>query len=378
MLTGLSRTGGDEVRDTKAKGPQKSDPKTSKPLLSVGFVLAQNFTLSAFSLFVDQLRLAADEGDGSRQILCSWSVMSSRRQPVRASCGVTIDGSGPLTDPTQFNYIVVVGGVLHAGAQIDEQTEAYLKDAARLGVPLVGLCTGSFVLARAGLMQGRRCCVSWYHCQDFLDEFPDHLPVADRLFVVDGDRITCSGGGGTADLATFLIERHIGRAVAQKSRHVLLLDRARAGSDAQPHPPVAEGILDERIRRAMLLMEQHLTDPLPIAEIAVRLRLSTRQLERLFQAVVGMRPAEFYRSLRLRYARWLLDNTNRQVTDIALDAGFSDCAHFSRQFKAVHGFAPSKTRGLARTPDETTLPPPTAGLGDLSPNPRLAGFRVFG
>ncbi len=156
--------------------------------------------------------------------------------------------------------------------------------------------------------------------------------------------------------------------------------RARAGSDAQPHPPVAEGIVDERIRRAMLLMEQHLTDPLPIAEIAIRLRLSTRQLERLFQSVAGMRPAEFYRSLRLRYARWLLDNTNRQVTDIALDAGFSDCAHFSRQFKAVHGFAPSKTRGRPPEPglSDAALADPLLPQVAAAEMPKLAGFRVFG
>jgi len=332
--------------------------------LSVGFILAQNFTLSAFSLFIDQLRLASDEGDRSRQILCHWTVMTRRQAPVRASCGVMVAGTGDLTDPRQFNYIVVVGGLLHAGPQLDEAGIAYLKHAAQAGVALVGLCTGSFILARAGLMQGRKCCVSWYHCQDFAAEFPDLEPVADRLFVADGDRITCAGGGGTADLASFLIERHIGRSVAQKSRHVLLLDRARAGSDAQPHPPMVEGVVDERIRRAMLLMEQNMTDPLPISQIALRLKLSTRQLERLFLSGVGTRPTEFYRSLRLRYARWLLDNTNRQVTDIAIDAGFSDCAHFSRHFKATHGFAPSARRGGERR--------------DIPQTPGLAGVRVFG
>jgi len=329
--------------------------------LSVGFILAQNFTLSAFSLFVDQLRLAADDGDRSRQIHCRWLVMTRRQAPVRASCGVLVAGTSDFVDAKQFDYLVVVGGLLHAGPPLDEAAIAYLREAARQKVALVGLCTGSFILARAGLMRGRQCCVSWYHSRDFAEEFVDVTPVADRLFVVDGDRITCAGGGGTADLATFLIERHIGRSVAQKSRHVLLLDRARAGSDAQPHPPVAEAVLDERVRRAMLLMEQNMTDPLSIAEIALRLKLSTRQLERLFQSVVQMRPAEFYRSLRLRYARWLLDNTSRQVTDIALDAGFADCAHFSRQFKAAHGFAPSEQRGGTRQVD---------GVG-------LTGFRVF-
>jgi transcriptional regulator GlxA family with amidase domain len=343
-------------------------------LLSAGFILAENFTLSAFSLFVDQLRLAADEGDRSRQILCRWSVMAARPEPVRASCGVTVARTSGFQDPKQFDYIVVVGGILHAGRQVDDETVEYLKSAARAGVKLIGMCTGSFILSRAGLMIGRRCCVSWYHYQDFLDEFPHHHPIADRLFLVDGNRITCSGGGGTADLATYLIERHIGRAVAQKSRHVLLLDRARLGNEAQPHPPVVSGVADERIRRAMLLMEQHVAEPLPIPDIATKLGLSTRQLERLFQTIVGTRPAAFYRMLRLRYARWLLDNTSRQVTDIAFDAGFSDCAHFSRQFKAMHGFTPSETRDAARAGCRMTSANPLLALRA----PQIVGLRVFG
>ncbi len=150
---------------------------------------------------------------------------------------------------------------------------------------------------------------------------------------------------GTADLASFLIERHLARAIAQKARHILLLDRVRAGSEAQPHPPAGEEVVgDERVRRALLLMEQHVADPLPIAEIAARLSISPRQLERLFQSVMGVRPATHYRLLRLRYARWLLDHTDLSITEIALDSGFADCAHFSRQFKDAYGLSPSTRR----------------------------------
>jgi transcriptional regulator GlxA family with amidase domain len=343
-------------------------------VLSVGFILADNFTLSAFSLFVDHLRLAADDGDMSRPILCRWSIMAAQDAAVRASCGVTVSRTSPLLPPRQFDYIAVVGGLLHTGRPLDDETVAYLKSAAAAGVPMIGICTGSFILCRAGLMTGRRCCVSWYHCQDFRDEFPHHHPVADRMFVIDGDRITCSGGAGAADLATVLIERHLGRAVAQKARHVLLLDRARHGNDAQPHPPIfdgaAEEISDHRVRRALLLMEQNLANPLPIADIADRLKLSTRQMERLFQSVIGVRPIIFYRMLRLRYARWLLDHTDRSVTDIALDAGFSDCAHFSRQFKMMVGVSPSEIRNVAR---QTPLVAPVID----AQNEQLAAMRLF-
>jgi len=197
----------DAVRTSRTSGEEGS---AERPRLSVGFILADDFTLSAFSLFVDHLRLAADEGDRSRQILCRWVVMGSREEAVRASCGIAVARTSPFVDPRGFDYIVVVGGLLSAGAQVDAATIAYLEKAAAAGVTLVGVCTGSFVLARAGLMTGRRCCVSWYHRQDFLAAFPHHVPVADRLFVDEGDRITCSGGGGVSDLATLLVERHLG------------------------------------------------------------------------------------------------------------------------------------------------------------------------
>jgi transcriptional regulator GlxA family with amidase domain len=323
--------------------------KSNDRVLSIGFVLADNFTLSPFSLFVDQLRLAADEGDRGRPIRCRWSVMSSTAEPVRASCGLTIGSLSPLTDPRQFDYIVVVGGVLHAGPQIGPQVITYLRTAAQLGVPLVGICTGSFILCRAGLMKGYRCCVSWFHYQDFLEEFPHHHPIADRLSVVDRDRITSSGGVGAADLAAYLIERYLGRSAAQKSSQVLLMERARSGNSAQPLPPMAGPPVNERVRRAILLMEENVARPISIALIAERLRVSSRQLERLFQISMGVRPALFYREMRLKYAHWHLCNSPRSITNIAIDTGFSDCAHFARQFKVKYKLTPSQFRAKAKS-----------------------------
>ena len=318
-------------------------PTKDRPALSVGFVLAHNFTLSALSLFLDVLRLAADEGDRSRPIRCSWAVMAPSAAPVRASCGLSVNRTAAFTDPKSFDYIVAVGGLLHSGAQVDETTVRYLKSADAAGVPLVGVCTGSFVLSRAGLMAGRRCCVSWYHVADFEGEFPGHSHDADRLFVVDRDRITCAGGSGVADLAAHLVERHIGPAAAQKCLHVLQLQHARPGTDAQPHAgPGAEG--DDRVRRAILLMEQHIAEPLSVEAIAARLHLSSRQLERLFRMNTGVSPAIAYRQLRLRYARRLLETTRKSITAVAVEAGFCDGAHFARQFRSYFDQAPREVR----------------------------------
>ena len=319
-------------------------PRASRPPLRVGVVLAEHFTLSAFAVFIDHLRLAADEGDRSRPLHVQWSIMSSRGDAIRASCGVLIEPTSSLLPADQLDYVVVVGGILHAGPQIDEVTMRYLREIGASSTTLIGICTGSFILCRAGLMDGRRSCVSWYHYQDFLEAFPDQSVVADRLFLVDGPRITCAGGAGAGALATHLIERHLGRALAQKASQVLLFDRTLSGSDAQPHPPVSETASEPRVRRALLLMEQNLTRPIAIVTIAEQLGVSVRQLERLCREHLGMGPASLYRQLRMRYANWLIENTDRSVTEIAIEAGFADCAHFSRQFKDTYGLSPSTHR----------------------------------
>jgi transcriptional regulator GlxA family with amidase domain len=324
--------------------PAAPGGREARPPLRVGVILAQHFTLSAFGVFIDHLRLAADEGDRSRPLNVQWSIMASRPDSVAASCGVTLGPTSGLLAPDCLDYVVVVGGILHAGPQIDEATLRYLREVGATDVPMIGICTGSFILCRAGLMRGRRSCVSWYHYQDFRRAFPGQEVIADRLFLADGPRITCAGGAGAAALATHLIEQHLGSAVAHKASQVLLFDRPRSGNETQPHPPLAEDVTEPRVRRALLLMEQNLARPIAVAEVAAELGVSARQLERLCRKHAGTGPASLYRQLRMRYANWLIVNTDRSVTDIANEAGFADCAHFSRQFKDAYGLSPSTHR----------------------------------
>ena len=328
-------------------GLQMSALKPADPpaKLRVGFVLMHNFTLTALASFVDMLRLAADEGDRSRPIACSWQVMSADGQPARSTCGIYIQPSASLADPSGFDYIVVVGGLLHGMPPLPAQAAAYLKRAARMGVTLVGVCTGSFVLCRMGLMEQSKCCVSWYHYRDFLEEFPGLVPIADQLFVVDGRRITCSGGAGVADLAARLITQHLGAGAAQKALNILLIDRPRAAESAQPAPHAAqENVDDMRVSRALLLMEQNLAEPLPISALAAAQGVGVRQLERLFADRLGESPQESYLSLRLRHARWMLANTAYSAGRIAAELGFADGSHFGRAFRARFAETPAAFR----------------------------------
>src|SRR5580693_6742021 len=118
----------------------------SRPPLRVGVILAHHFTLSAFAVFIDHLRLAADEGDRSRPLHVQWSIMSSRSESIPASCGVLLEPTSGFLPPESLDYVVVIGGILHAGPQVDDATMRYLREVGASQVPLIGICTGSFVL----------------------------------------------------------------------------------------------------------------------------------------------------------------------------------------------------------------------------------------
>lgn len=318
--------------------------------LRVGFLLMPDFTLLALAGFVDTLRLAADESDRSRPLRCSWTLMSVDGRAVRASSGVIVEPDAAPLSPERFDYVVVVGGTLHRGPVVDDAREGWLQHVATAGVPLIGICTGGFVLARAGLMRGRRCCISWFHREELAAEFPDLTIVADELYVFDGDRITCAGGTSVVHLASQLVERHVGAGRSRKGLRVMLEERARPARSPQPPPQIAglDGVGDPRVRRAMLLIERGLARPTPLAQVAVSVGTTMRQLGRLFAAETGMSPSEFRETLRLDRARAAVKSTREPITSIAAELGFADAAHLSRRYRKRFEVAPTADRRAAR------------------------------
>ncbi len=322
--------------------------QSPRPRLNIAFVLARRFTLSAYANFVDVLRLAADEGDRSRPILCRWAVIGPDRTPIPSSCGTRVEPDARPEDPAQYDYVVVIGGLIGAVQPLAPELTAFLHRAAAAGVPLAGICTGAFILAREGLMKGHRCCVSWFHHDDFTAEFQDMQPVSDQIFVVDGNRLSCSGGVSAAHLAAFLVDRHIGRAAARKSLAIMMIDSQQGASHPQPGLPLELSTDDSLVRRALLAMQQRLDSPPTVAALAELLGVGRRKLERHFSRALGLSPAEACVRIRLAQARMLLERTDRTVTQIADETGFCDASHLIRIFREVEGQTPERWRqGLA-------------------------------
>lgn len=337
------------MRRARSARPDSAGNDWRRPKIRVGFVLTPRFTLTAFAGFVDALRLAADEGDRSRPVECAWAVLGDRNTPVTSSCGAAVQPWDDMHDPARFDYIVVVGGLLHGGQKMLPGTLPFLREAARAGVGVVGLCTGSFVLARAGLLDGYLACVSWFHREDFQNEFPKLHLVTNRMFVIDRDRMTCAGGTSVVHLAAALIERHCGRSLASKSLRILIENEPLPSNTPQPEVVVTRQARDATVRRAMLMIEQKLSHSEPLTQVAQSLGIGMRQLERRFVADVGITPREYRLQLRLARAHWMIAHTDLSITDVGLECGFGDCSHFSRAFSGRFKIPPSQLRRTARS-----------------------------
>ncbi|CAO3361467.1 DJ-1/PfpI family protein [Azospirillum palustre] len=202
--------------------------KASRPRLSVGFLLTRNFTLTALSSFMDMLRLAADDGDSSRQRHCRWTVMGLGRELVRSSCGLDIAPWDDLRDVQEFDYLVVVGGLLDDGPQLDPTTQAYLREAVRKDVRLIGVCTGVFTLVEAGLMEGRRLAAQLLP------------PAAAELCAMDADAQRRVHHPDRAGGGLFRLRPSV-PAVPHRFRHSAILASVRDRGTVPALPPAGSG-----------------------------------------------------------------------------------------------------------------------------------------
>lgn len=311
--------------------------------MKFGFILARNFTLTPLSLFIDSLRLAGDEGDLSRRREFDWQILGDGL-PIRSSCGVEVLPTARFGSPRDYDNIVVVGGLLGQQSPLTKNDEAFLLRAAREGTPITALCTGSFILAHLGLLDGYAACVSWFHIREFRSQFPQVKASADRLYEVDRDRATCSGGVGSADLAAHFVSSVLGDRAAEKASKILILDRVRTNRDAQPVSDMFSADMSISVRRALLLMESNLQSPLEISQIARASGRSRRQLERLFGLELETSPKEAYVALRIARAADLLASSDIPISDIGYEVGFANAGHFSRVFRQFAGLSPSDHR----------------------------------
>jgi transcriptional regulator GlxA family with amidase domain len=309
-------------------------------LARFAFLTLPNYSMIALANALEACRMA---NYVSGRPAYAWDVVTLDGSPVSASNGLGLHPTVPLGTVRPFDVLLVCGGidVRHATSRPLAET---LRRLARHGVRLGALCTGTFVLAEAGLLDGHRCAIHWENLAAIREEFPA-VEFVDDLYVIDRDRLTCTGGVAPLDMMLTLIEARMGRELAARVRTEFIVERARRADD----PQVARSLADLRQRqpvleRAARLMEDNIETPLPIAEIAEASGVSARQLERLFKTHVGLRPGQFYAALRLERARALLRLGTLPVTEISMACGYQSPAHFSTAYRRHFGHSPQAER----------------------------------
>jgi AraC family carnitine catabolism transcriptional activator len=231
---------------------------------------------------------------------------------------------------------------------------SWLRLQARLGVPLCAVEIGSYIFARAGLLSGKRATTHWSYLPGFQEQFPD-IAATDQLFTRDGQISTCSGGTAGIDLMLSLIEARHGRRLAGEISDQIMHHPVRP-AEAPQRRTLGRGTekLAPAVRAAIDLIEAQIGEPRPVPEIARKIGISQRQLERQFKRAMGCSVVQFGLLLRLQHARVLLISTKLGVLEIAAASGFNSLSHFAFAFRKCFGRRPSEYR-LA-WPEHETAP----------------------
>ncbi|MFT8643245.1 GlxA family transcriptional regulator [Gluconacetobacter sp.] len=302
-----------------------------------GFLTLKTYSMIAVSNAIEALRMA-NRVTGRDDY--AWQVLSLDGAPVEASNGLALHPTGALGDGAELDVLFVCGGI-DVRAATSEALRVALRRVARQRIVIGALCTGTFALAEAGLLRGYRCAIHWENLGAIREEFPE-IDIVDELFVIDRDRMTCTGGAVPLDMMLRIVAAHVGPARAREIAMQFLLARDRTGSEAQP--VIALDPLPPSLGRAVQLMESRIDQKLSVGEIASAAGLSERQLERLFRAHTGATPAAYLAAARLERARRLLRQTSMSVTDVGIACGFMSLTHFSTAFRNRFGYAPRQER----------------------------------
>jgi AraC family transcriptional regulator, glycine betaine-responsive activator len=307
---------------------------------NVGFLLTPNFSMIAFSSAVEVLRLT-NHVTGIKTF--GWQLFSPDGMPIAASNGVPFTVDGSHADVGPMSRIIVCSG-LDVQKFDHSALIAKLRKLAALGASIGAVCTGSYILAKAGLLKGYRCAIHWENFDSFREEFPD-IAATQELFEIDRSRFTCAGGTASIDMMLALIAAEKGIQVTALVTDQLIHHRMRDAQERQRMELRARlGVSHPKLLAAISEMDRRLEEPMSCGELAAKVRLTPRQLERLFQRYLQTSPARYYQVLRLNRARQLLRQTAMPVLSVGLACGFVSASHFSKCYTEHFRHTPTEER----------------------------------
>jgi transcriptional regulator GlxA family with amidase domain len=301
------------IKDQAMTSPSESTtPANGHATKRIGLLILAQFSMMALAGASEPLR-AANRLAGKD--LYEWTLLSENGGMVSSSSGFEIQ-TLPIDQAPEFDRVFVLAS-LDIEHQKPPKMLRFLQRIAGRGKTVGALSTGTFILARAGLLEGKRCTLHWESIGQFCEEFPN-IEVTKELYVNHGNRWTCAGGTAAIDLMLAQVQR-----MSIQWRF---------------------GVHDRRLTAAIAFMENNLENVVGIESIADRCNLSHRQLERLWHQHFGMTPKKFYLELRLNEARRLLRESTQPIASIAYSCGFVSASHLGAAYRRVWGCTPGDER----------------------------------
>jgi len=305
------------------------------------FVLIDNFTLLSFAAAIECLRIANRMAE---RTVYEWSVIGDSDDVIMCSAGARFHLDGPLCELGRDDTVLICGGIEIQQAA-SKKVLNWLRREARRGLKMGGLCTASYLLARAGLLDGKRATIHWENHDSFAEEFPE-VTLTKSVFTVDGARMTTAGGTSSIDLMLNIIAQDHDEKLANAVADQLIYSSIRTDQDTQRlSVPTRIGVRHPKLSQVIQMMEANIEEPISPATLARDAGMSTRQLERLFRRYLSRSPKRYYMELRLQKARNLLMQTDMTVINVALACGFSSPSHFSKCYRAHYNTTPYRERG---------------------------------
>ncbi len=295
--------------------------------------------MMALAAAIDQLRMA-NRLTGNP--LYEWVVLSDCGGCVKSSSHLSLETTS-LDEAGPLDIVFVCGGI-NIEQKTSRHRNGWLREQSAHQVGIGALCTGTYLVADAGLLDGYRCTIHWENMAGLREAFPQ-LIISRDLFEVDRDRYTCAGGSAAMDMMVFLIAQAHGWELATQVAEEFLVDRIRGQNDRQRMPLRLQlGASQPKLADAVTFMEDNIEEPISLNEITAHVGLSRRQLERLFQKYLHCVPTRYYMRLRLMHARQLLLQTHLSIVEVASASGFVSTPHFSKCYREYFGIPPREER----------------------------------
>ena len=319
----------------------RANADSLQPATKLGFILIPRFNMMTLTTTIEPARIA--------NYLCTqpvyeWRYISFEKTRVTASNGMSIECERLNSKSKSAFDVIFVIGSWECEHYVNKDLFNWLRWQHLNGVSICGVEVGVYLLARAKLLSQKLATTHWSVMAGFAEQFPN-IHVKEQLYTIDKNLITCSGGTAGIDLMLHLIAASHGDQLAAEISDQMIHYPIRPGKSLQRHThgSVTDSI-HPYIDSAIKLMEADIVEPLSIPNIAKRIGISQRQLERYFKRYLGCSAVQFSQLLRLQYARVLLTSTQMSIREVSVARGFNSMSHFANVFSKNFGKKPSQYR----------------------------------